>query len=269
MNRLKGKTAFITGSGAGIGREAAILFAREGANVIVAEQSEEAGRATAELVRAEGGHATFIQTDVSDEQSVALAIARTIETYGALNILYNNAGGSAASDGLVTEMTIEAFWRPIKVDLFGTFLCCRFAIPELIRAGGGTIVNTTSTTALRGVPGVEAYSAAKGGVISLTQAMAIDFAEHGIRVNAIAAGGIRTERTAKRIAASPHAAATQGAHLLGIGHPRDVADAAIFLACDESRYITGTVLTVDGGWCAASPGVQAKQKPAAAEQAHA
>jgi len=148
----------------------------------------------------------------------------------------------------------------MQVDLFGTFLCCRYGIPELIRTGGGVIVNTTSTTALRGVPHVEAYSAAKGGVISLSQAMAIDYADDGIRVNAIAAGGIRTERTAKRIAASPHAAATQGAHLLGVGHPRDVANAALFLACDESRYITGVVLTVDGGWCAASPGVTARPR---------
>jgi NAD(P)-dependent dehydrogenase (short-subunit alcohol dehydrogenase family) len=260
MQKLAGKTAFITGSGAGIGREAAILFAQEGANVIVAELSESAGQATVALVRAAGGQAHFIQTDVTDEHSAADSIAQTIKTYGRLDVLYNNAGGSAANDGTVTEMSIEAFWRPIKVDLFGTFLCCRFAIPELIRAGGGAIVNSSSTTALRGVPGVEAYSAAKGAVISLTQAMAIDYAEYGIRVNALAAGGIRTERTAQRIAASPHAAATQGAHLLGIGQPRDAASAALFLSCDDSRYITGTVLTVDGGWCAASPGVQVKPR---------
>jgi NAD(P)-dependent dehydrogenase (short-subunit alcohol dehydrogenase family) len=163
----------------------------------------------------------------------------------------------------VTDIAISEFWRTMKVDLFGTFLCCRFGIPELIRAGGGVIINTTSTTALRGVPRIEAYSAAKGGIISLTQAMAIDYAEYGIRVNAIAPGGIRTERTAKRMAASSHAAATQGAHLLGIGTPKDVADTALFLASDESRYITGVVLTVDGGWCAASPGVQAKPRQTA------
>jgi NAD(P)-dependent dehydrogenase (short-subunit alcohol dehydrogenase family) len=260
MQKLAGKTAFITGSGAGIGREAAILFAQEGANIIVAEFAEATGQETAALIREAGGQAHFVQTDVTDEQSVARAVAEAVKTYGRLDILYNNAGGSAASDGTVTGMSIEAFWRPIKVDLFGTFLCCRFAIPELIRAGGGAIVNSSSTTALRGVPGVEAYSSAKGGVISLTQAMAIDYAEYGIRVNALAAGGIRTERTAQRIAASPHAAATQGAHLLGIGQPRDAASAALFLSCDDSRYITGIVLTVDGGWCAASPGVTAKPR---------
>jgi NAD(P)-dependent dehydrogenase (short-subunit alcohol dehydrogenase family) len=260
MKRLAGKVAFITGAGAGIGREAALLFASEGARVMVVEQNAAAGEETVAQLREAGCEARFVQTDVADETSVRRAIAATVEAYGQLNILYNNAGGSLADDGTVTEIGIAAFWRPMQVDLFGTFLCCRYGIPELIRAGGGVIVNTTSTTALRGVPHVEAYSAAKGGVIALTQAMAIDYAGDGIRVNAIAAGGIRTERTAKRIAASPHAAATQGAHLLGIGHPRDVANAALFLAGEESRYITGIVLTVDGGWCAASPGIQARPR---------
>jgi NAD(P)-dependent dehydrogenase (short-subunit alcohol dehydrogenase family) len=268
MRRLSEKVAFITGAGAGIGREAALLFAEHGAKVIVAEIGAEAGEQTVAMVRKTGGEATFLRVDVGDEESVQHAIAASVSHYGKLDIIYNNAGGSSPNDGTVTDMAIAEFWRTMRVDLFGTFLCCRFGIPELIRAGGGVIINTTSTTALRGVPRIEAYTAAKGGIISLTQAMAIDYAEYGIRVNAIAPGGIRTERTASRIAASGHAAATQGAHVLGIGSPRDVADSALFLASDESRYITGVVLTVDGGWCAASPGVQAKPRQNAEPKVH-
>jgi len=260
MRSLSEKVAFITGSGAGIGQAAALLFAQHGARVIVADITEDAGERTAAAAREAGGEASFVRIDVGDEDSVQQAIATAIARYGRLDIIYNNAGGSSPNDGTVTSMAISEFWRAIRVDLFGTFLCCRFGIPHLINAGGGVIINTTSTTALRGVPRIEAYTAAKGGIISLTQAMAIDYAEYGIRVNAIAPGGIRTERTARNIAASASAAATQGAHLLGIGSPKDVADTALFLASEESRYITGVVLTVDGGWCAASPGVQAKPR---------
>jgi NAD(P)-dependent dehydrogenase (short-subunit alcohol dehydrogenase family) len=260
MQRLAGKVAFITGSGAGIGRDSAILFAEHGAKVVVAEISSAAGEQTAATINAAGGDAIFLHVDVGDETSVQQAIATTVERYGKLDIIYNNAGGSSPKDGTVTDMEIAEFWRTMRVDLFGAFLCCRFGIPELIRAGGGAIINTTSTTALRGVPRMEAYTAAKGAIISLTQAMAIDYAEYGIRVNAIAPGGIRTERTARNIAALSHAAAAQGAHLLGIGSPKDVAETALFLASEQSRYITGIVLTIDGGWCAASPGVQAKPK---------
>jgi NAD(P)-dependent dehydrogenase (short-subunit alcohol dehydrogenase family) len=268
MQRLSEKVAFITGGGAGIGRAAALLFAEHGAKVIVAEISAGAGEQTAAMIREAGGEAAFVHVDVGDEESVQRAISSTIARYGKLDVIYNNAGGSSPNDGTVTEMAIAEFWRTMRVDLFGTFLCCRFGIPELIRAGGGVIINTTSTTALRGVPRMEAYTAAKGGIISLSQAMAIDYAEYGIRVNVIAPGGIRTERTARNIAASAHAAATQGAHVLGIGSARDVADSALFLASDESRYITGIVLTVDGGWCAASPGVQSKPKKSAEQKVH-
>jgi len=269
MESLVDKVAFITGSGSGIGRDSAILFAQHGAKVVVAEISAEAGERTAATIRDAGGDAIFISVDVSNEENVQQAIATTVARYGKLDIIYNNAGGSSPRDGTVTSMEISEFWRTLRVDLFGTFLCCRFGIPELIRAGGGAIINTTSTTALRGVPNMEAYTSAKGGIISLTQAMAIDYAEYGIRVNAIAPGGIRTERTAKNIAALSHAAATQGAHVLGIGSPKDVAETALFLASEQSRYITGIVLTVDGGWCAASPGVQAKPRKNAMPQVHA
>jgi NAD(P)-dependent dehydrogenase (short-subunit alcohol dehydrogenase family) len=260
MARLEGKTAFITGSGSGIGRAAALLFARDGAAIAVAEISEAAGTETVELIRAAGGTADFLHVDVTDEDSVSEAIRQTVARRGRLDILYNNAGGSSDADGTVTEVSVAEFWRTMRVEVFGTFFVCRFGIPELIKAGGGAIINTSSTTALRGVPRMHAYSTAKGGIISMTRTMAIDYAEYGIRVNAIAPGGIRTARVAKRLAGSAHAAATQGAHLLGIGTAEDAAKVALFLASDEAGYMTGELLVVDGGWCAASPGLQAKPR---------
>jgi NAD(P)-dependent dehydrogenase (short-subunit alcohol dehydrogenase family) len=156
MGRLDGKVAFITGSGSGIGRAGAILFAREGAKVIVADISREGGEGTLARVRDTGGEASYIHTDVTDPQSVEHAIAATIAAYGSLNILYNDAGGSTAQDGPVTEVSLEEFWRVIRVDLFGTFLSCKYAIPEMIKSGGGAIINTTSYVALAGVKGRDA-----------------------------------------------------------------------------------------------------------------
>src|SRR4051794_32266170 len=144
MRRLDGKVALITGSGSGIGRAGAILFAREGARVIVADISRDGGEQTVAMVREAGGEANYIHTDVTDADSVERAIASSIAVYGKLNVLYNNAGGSTAQDGPVTRVSIDEFWRAMRVDLYGTFLCCKFAIPEMIKAGGGSIINTTS-----------------------------------------------------------------------------------------------------------------------------
>ena len=150
MGRLDGKVAFITGSAWGIGRAGAILFAGEGAKVAVIDISRAGGEETVRMAREAGGDATFIETDVTDPASVERAIVATVSRYGKLNVLYKNAGGSTNIDGLVTEVSIEEWWRAIRLDLFGTFLCCRFGIPELIKAGGGSIVNTTSIVALVG-----------------------------------------------------------------------------------------------------------------------
>jgi NAD(P)-dependent dehydrogenase (short-subunit alcohol dehydrogenase family) len=144
MGRLDGKVAFITGSGSGIGRAGAILFGREGAKVVVADISRDGGERTVTMAREAGGDAYYIHTDVTDPESVERAIASTIATYGKLNVLYNNAGGSTAQDGPVTKVSLDEFWRVIRVDLYGTFVCCKFAIPEMIKAGGSAIVNTTS-----------------------------------------------------------------------------------------------------------------------------
>jgi len=248
MGRLDGKVAFITGSGSGIGRAGALLFAREGAQVAVADISREGGERTVAMVRDLGGDATFVHTDVTEPQSVERAIAETVAAYGKLNILYNDAGGSTAQDGPVTKVSIDEFWRTIKVDLFGTFLGCKYGIPELIKAGGGAVINTTSAVALAAVPGRDAYTAAKRGVLAPTRSLAATYAKDKIRVNAIAPGAILTERVRKFIADDPRVSNMMDRHLLGMGEPNDIAYMALFLASDEARIITGAIYPVDSGW---------------------
>jgi NAD(P)-dependent dehydrogenase (short-subunit alcohol dehydrogenase family) len=250
MGRLDGKVAFISGSGSGIGRAGATLFAREGAKVVVADISREGGERTVAMVHDLGGDATYIQADVTQPESVAQAIAATVAAYGKLNILYNNAGGSTAQDGSVTDVSIDEFWRAIRLDLFGTFLCSKYGIPELIKAGGGAVINTTSYVALAGIKGRDAYTAAKGGVLAITRSMAAEYAKHKIRVNAIAPGATLTDRVRKFIADDPRIGKMAGNHLLGMGEPEDVAHTALFLASDEARVITGAIFPVDSGWSA-------------------
>ena len=194
MGRLAGKVALITGAGSGIGRAAALQFAAEGARVAVAEIGRANGTETARAIAAAGGTALFVETDVSQPASVEAAVRTTLERFGGLQVLYNNAGGATPRDGKVTEMALDEFWRTIAVDLFGTFLGCRFAIPAMVAGGGGSIINTTSIRAMIGTAGADAYTSAKGGVRALTQALALQWAAHGIRVNAIAPGVILTER---------------------------------------------------------------------------
>ena len=247
MARLEGRVAVITGAGSGIGRAAAQLFAAEGASVVVAELSRELGEQTVQLVRADGGVAELIQTDVTDEASVDAMIGQAVARFGKLDILYNNAGGSRGHDGPVTEVALEEFWRAIKLDLFGTWLCCRRGIPEIIKAGGGSVINTASNVGLRGFKRLSAYTAAKGGVISLTRAMAVDFAEHNVRVNAIAPSVTLTQRLIDRMQTSTTVQRMADRHLVGLGEPIDVAHTALYLASSESRRVTGHVLRVDSG----------------------
>jgi NAD(P)-dependent dehydrogenase (short-subunit alcohol dehydrogenase family) len=247
MGRLDDRVAVITGAGSGIGRAAALLFAAEGARVVVVEISGALGDETVQLVRAAGGVAEMVQTDVTDEASVKAMYASVADRFGRLDILYNNAGGSNGRDGSVTQVAIEEFWRAIKLDLFGTFLCCRMGIPEIIKAGGGAVINMVSNVALRGFKQLSAYSTAKGGVASLTRAMAVDYAAQGVRVNAIAPSVTLTERLIKRMQTSTTVQAMAERHLVGLGEPLDVAHAALYLASAESCRVTGQILRVDSG----------------------
>jgi NAD(P)-dependent dehydrogenase (short-subunit alcohol dehydrogenase family) len=244
VGRLEGKVALITGAGGGIGRAAALLFAAEGARVAVAEIVEEAGAATARAIEQAGGEALFVATDVSRSDSVEAAVKATVARFGGLSVLYNNAGGATPRDGKVTEMALEEFWRTIGVDLFGTFLGCRFAIPAMVAGGGGSIINTTSIRALIGTAGADAYSSAKGGVRALTQALALQWAAHAIRVNAIAPGVVLTERVRALLREDDPIFKKS---LLGASEPEDIARMALYLASDESRRVTGAILPMDSG----------------------
>ena len=247
MKSLTGKVALITGSGSGIGRSAAILFSQAGAKISVADINAKHGTETVNLIEANGGQALFVECDVSKPEHVRNMISTTVKAFGGLNILYNNAGGSTMVDGPVTEAPEEEFWRVIGLDLYGTFLGCKYAIPELIKAGGGSVINMSSNQALMGIPGRVCYTAAKGGIASMTRAMAVEYGGHKIRVNAIAPSVTLTERVKKLLEQSTEIQKQAERHLVGLAEPEDVANLALYLASDQSALITGQVISVDSG----------------------
>jgi NAD(P)-dependent dehydrogenase (short-subunit alcohol dehydrogenase family) len=247
MARLDGKTAFITGGGSGIGRAASVLFAREGAKVVIADINLAAAEETAQQAIAAGGEAIAMRTDVTEPDEWQRSLALATGKYGPLTVLYNNAGGSTQVDDTAVNAPLEEFWRAIKLDLFGTFLGCRFGIPELIKAGGGSVINMASNVALMGFPGRDCYTAAKGGVAAITRSLAVSYAPQRVRVNAIAPSVTLTPRVMAIMATNATVARIGEQHLLGLGEPMDIAYAAIYLASDESRITTGQVISVDSG----------------------
>jgi NAD(P)-dependent dehydrogenase (short-subunit alcohol dehydrogenase family) len=245
LTRLNGKIAFVTGAGGGIGRAICERFLAEGSSVAAADINPDLdglfSSAEAE------GRFIVLRCDVGDSDSVRNAIAHTVEAFGSLNVICNVAGGSTSQDGCVTEAPESEFWRAIKLDLFGTFVCCKHGLPELIKAGGGSVINMASMVALMAVPDRDCYTAAKGGVMALTRSMAAGYARHAIRVNAIAPGITRTPRVQAYLDANSGENSLAARHLLGLAEPIDIAHLAVYLASDESRVVTGQVLAVDSG----------------------
>ena len=247
MNRLVGKTAFVAGATSGIGRAAAELFAAEGARVVVAGRRTAEGEEVVNGIRVLGGEAIFIQTDVTEEASIAVAIDQTVRHYGSLNVLFSNAGGSSNKDGSVVDVALEEFWRVMKLDVYGTFLCNRFAIPHLIAAGGGAIINMASHAGVVGSPGRDAYSSAKGAVVTLTRTLAKEYAAKKIRVNAIAPAAVSSGRIQKMMEDPNIRAMIEATQVLGLISPKEIAATAVFLASEEARCMTGQVLNIHAG----------------------
>jgi NAD(P)-dependent dehydrogenase (short-subunit alcohol dehydrogenase family) len=255
--RLESKVAIVSGGANGIGRATALLFAREGGRVVVADRDEGAAKETASAARQEGGEAVAVVTDVSNEGSVAQLVTETLEQYGRIDVLVNSVG--IALGGTVADTEPERWNRVLDVNLASVYRMCRAALPHMIEAGGGSIVNVASLQGLYGYPHWAAYAASKAGMIGLTRQMAVDYADLGVRCNAVSPGPIETrlgENTRKletrftpdpKPDDQPRPHTSPATRLRMAGRPEDVAYAILFLASDEARHITGQNLIVDGG----------------------
>jgi NAD(P)-dependent dehydrogenase (short-subunit alcohol dehydrogenase family) len=248
--RLKDKVTVITGAGGGMGRTAAQMFAAEGARVVVAEYAEEAGRETVRLVEKAGGEATFVRADIATEADAKAMIDHALATFGRVDVLYNNAGIMPEADHSVIDTSVEAWDQVMAVNVRGTFLGCKYAIPVMLEQGSGSVINISSFVALLGCSNPQdAYTASKGAVLALTKSLAVQFGPRGVRSNAICPGPVETpllmdwlvkDEEAKRIRLARNPTGR-------FGKPEEIVYMAMYLASDESRWTNGASLVVDGG----------------------
>jgi NAD(P)-dependent dehydrogenase (short-subunit alcohol dehydrogenase family) len=248
MGRVEGKVAIVTGAGSGIGRASAMLLAKEGAKTVVVDRNAEAGEETVRMIKEAGGEAIFVKADVSKVEDIKKMVRTAVSTYGKLNILFNNAG-FIHEVAPTADASEEVFDETIATNLKGAFMGMKYAIPEMLRIGGGSIINIASIAGTKGVTNAPAYAASKGGVLALSRATAIEYATQNIRVNCISPGTISTPAMAALMKDDPEIkrnyeeAVPQGR----LGRPDEVAQVVLFLASDEASHITGEKLAIDGG----------------------
>ncbi|MDP2949309.1 MAG: SDR family oxidoreductase [Chloroflexota bacterium] len=246
--RVVNNVALVTGAASGIGRATALLFAAEGAREAILDWNCEAGGETARLIGERGGEAVALVGDVSKEEDVAAAVRATVDRFGRLDILVNDA--AIEFWGKAADTKVEDWDRVLAVDLRGVFLCCKHAIPRMLEQGSGAIVNIASVNGLVGIPAHAAYNAAKGGIIALTRQMAVDYGPDNIRVNCICPTTTETPMVEAVLTEDLRRYLIQQHPLRRLAQPEDVAYAALYLASDEASCLTGVILPVDGGWTA-------------------
>ena len=251
MGSFDGKVALVTGAAGGIGRESALAFARKGAKVVVSDVTVDGGEETVQMIKDMGGEAIFVKADVSKQAEVQALVDKAVETYGRLDFAHNNAGIEGAP-APCADCTLENWDKTIAINLTGVFYCCQAEVRQMLKQGGGAIVNTASVAGLVGFAGIPAYTASKHGVNGLTKQIALDYAKAGIRVNSVCPGIIHTAMIDRFTGGDPAAleAMTASEPIGRLGKPSEVADAVVYLCSDEASFVTGINMPVDGAFVA-------------------
>jgi NAD(P)-dependent dehydrogenase (short-subunit alcohol dehydrogenase family) len=244
--KLADRVALITGAGSGIGRGSAFMFAKEGARIAVVDINEESASQTAQQIKAQGGDAIAIRADVSSSDDAKAMVDAAVKRWSAVDILYNNAG-TEGPICFAAQITLEQFDEVIGINLRGTWLAMKYALPFMMERRRGCVLNVSSLAGLKATPGGAAYCASKFGVIGITQAVAIEYGKYNIRANCIVPGWIETPMVHRLFGGTLPQSSVTAPPLRRIGQPEDVAKAALFLASDDAEYITGTIFPVDGG----------------------